>query len=278
MNFKEEICNRNLCEKCLGIDSASIMWRVEESKWLGIDPEWPVVCGKKRMYLDMPIEQVTHVGPLVHFDKLSKVLMSVPDRVTYEMIVKESKACGCKNKYPRLQQQLMEKYSKYAGKRTLIVGNADIPLNADINNYDNIVVFNNIKQRQIMQYATAHWCRSDKHDLRHHGGEHLIPLHRALPVLVDCGKHGLELVEKYKSRGAIAMSCRSVVSTRDYPKTPSTGYAAIKYYIKLGHQVDIACFTWEGNKVHDWDKEASDCATMLRTNTIRILDNEPSTI
>jgi hypothetical protein len=166
---------------------------------------------------------------------------------------------------------------KWLKNKILLVGNSDLPLRADLGSYDFIGVFNNPRKMDLLRYATQHFCRSDKKDLSHHGGEELLPKHTAQVILFDGGQHAKDIQKREAKDRVFLANCRTYAT--DYPaaglgKAPSTGYGAIRMYQKWGWDVTIACFSWEGIKVHDWDYELKSCLDMQKKSTLFITDSK----
>jgi hypothetical protein len=152
-----------------------------------------------------------------------------------------------------------------------------LPLTADLGDYDHIGIFNEPRKKELLGYATHHFMRSNKKDLSHHGGEEYIGKTSAQIVLCDGGKHAKDLQNKFASLKIFLANCRSYAT--DYPaaglgKAPSTGYGMLKMYQSWGWEVTLACFSWEGLKVHDWEFERKSCLKMVQDGRLKIIDSK----
>lgn len=263
--FRHEICRKGLCSKCLGLDAESSQWRSDQSKWFGMPDDWACPCGRVR---ETPPEKLPRLKTsrrltLADVAPFIELYGTEHDKDELRMVNDLIKECGCKSKAPRTQARLIADYRKYITPSTIIVGNAPQACSIDLNRFDNVVLFNKPRQANLLSYVTHHFMRTIRSDLAYHAGEELVDTHEGIPIFVESGSHGKELSRKYSARGGMIFSVR--LHAKDYPqgKSPSTGYAAILYFLGLGHKVTITGFTWQGNNAHDWELEKSECAKMI---------------
>lgn len=274
--FRHEICaGRVNCALCLGIDPASVKWRQDQAKWLGVPVDWPCVCGAQRETLSKPDtgEPIQHLKAprRVSFAEIIPIIEehgSEMDKDECQAIIAKGNKCGCPE--TKAKNRLIADYRNLLKKRVLIVGNAPCSIAFDFGKYDHVVVFNRPKNLELFKQATYHFCRTNKPDLAYHAGEEFIPRHQAIPVLVEAGAHGKALAAKYADRGAFVFSCRHHAQCYEQGFTPSTGYSVIRYFIGLGFEITIAGFTWQGAPVHGWKFEKEECEKYDKAGIIKI--------
>lgn len=163
---------------------------------------------------------------------------------------------------------------KWCRRKIILVGNSSDNLTADLGEYDAIGIFNNPRKKEFISFATHHFMRSDKHDLSHHGGEEYIPKldDEVQIVLCDGGKHAKDLRQKNPRKKFYLTNCRQWATTYPKTKAPSTGHGMLMMYNKWGWHVTLACFSWEGLKVHDWQYEKNTAFDLQARGELQITD------
>lgn len=268
------ICCRGIdpkhCVKCLDTTEIGVNFRQGSPipvncKWLQkpepkIEGKYPRLKTSREITFWDVVDEIREHG---HPDQIKQM----------ETILADIKTCKCKNRWPRLQANFINEFRKFIKPKVLIVGNANIPIDVDCNLYDDVVIFNRPRHPELMSYCTYHYMRTYRTDLLHHSGEELVPLHDGAPIYVESGQAGRALAAQYKARGGDTFSCRQWI---DYPqdKVPSTGIAVIKHFLSRGYDVDIACFSWQGSKSHDWAFEKDLCQKLLASGEIRMIGSE----
>jgi hypothetical protein len=134
----------------------------------------------------------------------------------------------------------------YIRKRVLLVGNGPAPRNRpDPSRYDEIVLFNEVRDRTWLEVGDRLWMRRDRPDGSHFGGESVMNLTPARPVLLDGrGPHAEEIRRQLADRNPVVADVLGYCP--GYPGhglAPSTGYAACCKYVAEGCEVHCTGFS-----------------------------------
>lgn len=205
---------------------------------------------------------ILHVGTL---DSRKQVYWGMPDSV-----------CGICSARLRIMNKAHDllKQSGDMVTKTLVVGNATVDAIPNIEDYDLVVSFNWLRNEWVKTNLTHHWMRSNTDKADTFGGEAIAPIKDKMCIVLCDVNSSAAQIKKFKDRNCDLHQFRVRQLCPDYPTAhaPSTGYAAIKFYVGYGHKVTATGFTWSGSAVHDWRYEQAELKKMRDSGKLTLVN------